>query len=58
MVSKPMSYFEGSFLSWASSACALRQDIALLPDGDLTEVGEKGITLSVSRQQTSVVSVV
>lgn len=28
-------------------ACALRQDIALLKDGDQTEVGEKGITLSV-----------
>lgn len=31
-----------------SLACALRQDLALLADGDLTEVGEKGITLSVS----------
>lgn len=28
-------------------ACALKQDIALLKDGDQTEVGEKGITLSV-----------
>lgn len=34
-------------------ACALRQDISLLPDGDLTEVGEKGITLSVSKDRVS-----
>lgn len=27
-------------------ACALETDIKLMPDGDLTEVGEKGITLS------------
>lgn len=27
-------------------ACALRPDLALLPDGDMTEVGEKGITVS------------
>lgn len=29
-------------------ACALRPDLALLPDGDLTEVGEKGITVCVN----------
>jgi ATP-binding cassette subfamily C (CFTR/MRP) protein 1 len=27
-------------------ACALSEDLAILPDGDLTEVGEKGISLS------------
>ena len=27
-------------------ACALGPDLALLPQGDLTEVGEKGITVS------------
>ena len=27
-------------------ACALGPDLALLPNGDMTEVGEKGITLS------------
>ena len=27
------------------TACALRPDLALLSDGDMTEVGEKGITV-------------
>lgn len=27
------------------AACALRPDLAILPNGDLTEVGEKGITV-------------
>jgi ATP-binding cassette subfamily C (CFTR/MRP) protein 1 len=27
-------------------ACALSEDLSILPDGDLTEVGEKGISLS------------
>ncbi|EGG07028.1 uncharacterized protein MELLADRAFT_85900 [Melampsora larici-populina 98AG31] len=27
-------------------ACALRQDLAIFPHGDLTEIGEKGISLS------------
>ena len=26
--------------------CALRVDLAMFPAGDLTEIGEKGITLS------------
>ena len=30
----------------ALSCCALRHDLKLLPDGELTEIGEKGITLS------------
>ena len=30
----------------AIDAAALRPDIAILPDGDLTEIGEKGINLS------------
>lgn len=28
------------------SACALRQDIDMLPDGESTEIGERGVTLS------------
>lgn len=28
------------------SACALAPDLAILPDGDATEIGEKGINLS------------
>jgi ABC-type multidrug transport system fused ATPase/permease subunit len=27
-------------------ACALRDDLTQLPDGDLTEIGEKGVNLS------------
>ncbi|KAJ7224438.1 multidrug resistance-associated ABC transporter [Mycena pura] len=34
------------FYARVIEACALGPDIALLPQGDLTEVGEKGITLS------------
>ncbi|KAG8894385.1 hypothetical protein FRC00_009035, partial [Tulasnella sp. 408] len=38
--------FDQTFYDLVLDACALRQDIALLKDGDQTEVGEKGITLS------------
>ncbi|KAG8890737.1 hypothetical protein FRB99_003859, partial [Tulasnella sp. 403] len=38
--------FDKAYYELVLDACALRQDIALLPDGDMTEVGEKGITLS------------
>jgi ABC-type multidrug transport system fused ATPase/permease subunit len=30
-----------------STACALKPDLELLPQGDLTEVGEKGMFLSI-----------
>ncbi|KAG8992893.1 hypothetical protein FRB94_011203 [Tulasnella sp. JGI-2019a] len=38
--------FDQAYYDLVLDACALRQDLALLADGDLTEVGEKGITLS------------
>ncbi|KAG8976539.1 hypothetical protein FRB90_009112, partial [Tulasnella sp. 427] len=38
--------FDQAWYDLVLDACALRQDIALLKDGDQTEVGEKGITLS------------
>eukprot|EP01113_Clastostelium_recurvatum_P045650 TRINITY_DN786_c0_g1_i1.p1 TRINITY_DN786_c0_g1~~TRINITY_DN786_c0_g1_i1.p1 ORF type:complete len:1526 (-),score=434.15 TRINITY_DN786_c0_g1_i1:5921-10498(-) len=33
------------------AACELRQDIAMLPNGDSTEIGEKGINLSGGQKQ-------
>jgi ABC-type multidrug transport system fused ATPase/permease subunit len=33
------------------TACSLSSDIALLPNGDLTEIGEKGINLSGGQKQ-------
>ncbi|KAF8892115.1 multidrug resistance-associated ABC transporter [Infundibulicybe gibba] len=38
--------YDETFYNLVLDACALNQDLALLPQGDLTEVGEKGITLS------------
>jgi len=38
--------YDEVFYNLAIEACALTQDLALLPQGDLTQVGEKGITLS------------
>ncbi|KAJ7695169.1 metal resistance protein YCF1 [Mycena rosella] len=38
--------YDPAFFSLVIEACALGPDIALLPQGELTEVGEKGITLS------------
>ncbi|EPQ56430.1 multidrug resistance-associated ABC transporter [Gloeophyllum trabeum ATCC 11539] len=38
--------YEEGFYNLVLDACALRQDLALFPDGDLTVVGEKGITMS------------
>ena len=32
-------------------ACALKQDIDILPGGDKTEIGEKGINLSGGQKQ-------
>lgn len=38
--------YDEVFYNLVLDACALRPDLAILPNGDLTEVGEKGITLS------------
>ncbi|KAH9989856.1 metal resistance protein YCF1 [Russula vinacea] len=38
--------YDEAFYNLVLDACALRQDLELFPNGDLTEVGEKGILLS------------
>ncbi|EKM50357.1 uncharacterized protein PHACADRAFT_263609 [Phanerochaete carnosa HHB-10118-sp] len=38
--------YDEVFYDMVLDACALRPDLALMPQGDMTEVGEKGITLS------------
>ncbi|KAG6861347.1 hypothetical protein C0995_001326 [Termitomyces sp. Mi166 len=38
--------YDETFYNLVIEACALGQDLSLLPQGDLTQVGEKGITLS------------
>ncbi|GAA5821197.1 hypothetical protein JCM3770_005247 [Rhodotorula araucariae] len=38
--------FEPEFYDLVLEACALKEDLKLLPQGDETEVGEKGISLS------------
>ncbi|KAG8218181.1 multidrug resistance-associated protein 1 [Butyriboletus roseoflavus] len=38
--------YDESFYNLVIEACALKPDMAVLPQGDMTEVGEKGITLS------------
>ncbi|KDE07748.1 hypothetical protein MVLG_02020 [Microbotryum lychnidis-dioicae p1A1 Lamole] len=38
--------FEQDFYDVVIAACALKEDLAILPQGDETEVGEKGISLS------------
>ncbi|CAG8520388.1 12933_t:CDS:10 [Funneliformis mosseae] len=38
--------FEPEFYNEVIEACSLKSDIAILPGGDLTEIGEKGINLS------------
>ncbi|UZJ53839.1 hypothetical protein CBS101457_003159 [Exobasidium rhododendri] len=38
--------YEEDFYQRVIHACALEPDLAILPDGDMTEVGEKGVSLS------------
>ncbi|PWN90969.1 hypothetical protein FA10DRAFT_230362 [Acaromyces ingoldii] len=38
--------YEPDFYQRVVQACALEPDLQILPDGDLTEVGEKGVSLS------------
>lgn len=38
--------FDPEFYDKVLDACALRSDLAILPDGHMTEVGEKGVSLS------------
>lgn len=38
--------FDPVFYDKVLDACALRSDLAILPDGHMTEVGEKGVSLS------------
>ncbi|TFY83303.1 hypothetical protein EWM64_g713 [Hericium alpestre] len=38
--------YDETFYNLVLDACALRPDLELMPDGDLTEVGERGIALS------------
>jgi ATP-binding cassette subfamily C (CFTR/MRP) protein 1 len=45
------SSYEQSRYDAVLEACALHADIALLPAGDLTEIGERGVNLSGGQQQ-------
>lgn len=43
--------FDPAWYAAVVEACALQQDIDMLPDGDLTEIGERGITVSGGQKQ-------
>ena len=43
--------YDESFYNQVITACALKPDLDILPAGDLTEIGEKGINLSGGQRQ-------
>ena len=43
--------FSGAAYEATVDACALRPDLEMLPGGDMTEIGEKGINLSGGQKQ-------
>ncbi|XP_059169113.1 multidrug resistance-associated protein 1-like [Physella acuta] len=43
--------FDPTFYTTVIAACALNQDLEILPAGDLTEIGEKGVNLSGGQKQ-------
>lgn len=38
--------FDQEFYDIVIEACALKSDLSILPKGDMSEVGEKGLSLS------------
>eukprot|EP01113_Clastostelium_recurvatum_P044174 TRINITY_DN7427_c1_g1_i6.p1 TRINITY_DN7427_c1_g1~~TRINITY_DN7427_c1_g1_i6.p1 ORF type:complete len:959 (+),score=198.39 TRINITY_DN7427_c1_g1_i6:281-2878(+) len=45
------SYFDEAWYNTVVEACALLPDLAILPSGDKTEIGEKGVNLSGGQKQ-------
>ena len=43
--------YDAEFYAQIIKACALEQDLAIMPAGDKTEIGEKGINLSGGQKQ-------
>lgn len=43
--------FDADLYGWVLEACCMTRDLELLPSGDLTEIGERGINLSGGQKQ-------